>query len=247
MSLINDALKRAKQAQARHAPLPPLPEAPLVPVVHSPDSATMTRLLASGAAVLGLLSFFFLALWWRGSSRLARAEGLHEKTARAIVVPPGETKTNRQPITSTPPVVRLSDANSNGAPVAVATALTNPPTPPTPLPPPSIASVTQAPVVSAAAAPLTNKTAMTVVPPPPPPAPAAAPSLETPLDQAANEALVAKLKLQGIFYRGVKSSAIINGQTVFLGDEIEGAKVVAIQRQLVKLLIGLHTNTLSLR
>lgn len=49
------------------------------------------------------------------------------------------------------------------------------------------------------------------------------------------------LKLQGIFYRLARPSASINGKTVWLGDTVEGAKVIRIERQAVYLEIrGQH-------
>ena len=38
-----------------------------------------------------------------------------------------------------------------------------------------------------------------------------------------------ELKLNGIFYQKTKPSAIINGKTVFIGDEINGVKVISIE------------------
>ena len=38
------------------------------------------------------------------------------------------------------------------------------------------------------------------------------------------------LKLQAILFNGAKSSLVINGQSLHLGDEVEGARIVAIER-----------------
>jgi hypothetical protein len=38
------------------------------------------------------------------------------------------------------------------------------------------------------------------------------------------------LKLQGIYYRRTNPSAMINGHGAFVGDEVDGARVVAIER-----------------
>jgi len=54
------------------------------------------------------------------------------------------------------------------------------------------------------------------------------------------------LKVQGIFYRERASSAIINGQTVSVGDHVGTAKVVAIERQSVTVEIAQERKTLSL-
>lgn len=55
------------------------------------------------------------------------------------------------------------------------------------------------------------------------------------------------LKLQGIYYRIKRPSALINNRTVHVGDTIEGARVVSIQRLSVKLEMGGQTRDLSLR
>jgi hypothetical protein len=66
---------------------------------------------------------------------------------------------------------------------------------------------------------VSNPAPITVPPPPPP-----LPKPEFPA-----------LKLQGVFYRSTNSSALINNRTVFVGDEIRNAKVIAIGRQSVTL------------
>ena len=54
------------------------------------------------------------------------------------------------------------------------------------------------------------------------------------------------LKVQGIFYRERDPSAIINGQSVSVGDRIGSARVVAIERQSVTVVIAQERKVLSL-
>jgi hypothetical protein len=54
-------------------------------------------------------------------------------------------------------------------------------------------------------------------------------------------------KLQAIFYRNAKASAVINGQTVFVGEDIDGAKLLSIERQFVRVVANGKTNVLKLR
>ena len=54
------------------------------------------------------------------------------------------------------------------------------------------------------------------------------------------------LRLQGIFYRPSKPSAVINSQTVFIGDSIAGGKVKAITRDSVTLIVDGQTKVLTL-
>ena len=74
------------------------------------------------------------------------------------------------------------------------------------------------------------------MPPPPtaPPAPAAPPKPEFPA-----------LQLQGIFYRPSKPSAVINGRTLGVGDQLGGVKILAIEPQAVKVEFNGETRTLQ--
>jgi len=54
-------------------------------------------------------------------------------------------------------------------------------------------------------------------------------------------------RLNGIFYTTVRPSAIVNGQTLQLGDEVDGATVVAIGRTTVTLQIDGQRKTYTLR
>jgi hypothetical protein len=74
-------------------------------------------------------------------------------------------------------------------------------------------------------------------PPPPAPPPPAAVTPPTPPD----------LKLEGIFIEGNLREAVINGQIVGIGDEIDGARVMRIEPNGVKLEFQGHAITLSLR
>jgi uncharacterized membrane protein YjfL (UPF0719 family) len=55
------------------------------------------------------------------------------------------------------------------------------------------------------------------------------------------------LKVQGIFFRTNDPSAIINGQTVFVGDRIGAARITAIERQSVTVEIAQEKKVLSFR
>jgi hypothetical protein len=55
------------------------------------------------------------------------------------------------------------------------------------------------------------------------------------------------LRLQSIFYRPTNPSVIINGKTLFLGDEINGVRVADIQPSSVTLMLSGQTNVLTLR
>lgn len=55
------------------------------------------------------------------------------------------------------------------------------------------------------------------------------------------------LRLQSIFYRPTNPSVMINGKTLFLGDEINGVTVADIQPSSVTLVLSGQTNVLTLR
>jgi hypothetical protein len=54
-------------------------------------------------------------------------------------------------------------------------------------------------------------------------------------------------KLQGIFYSAKNASAIINGKTVKVGDEVDGMKVVAITQQAVRVESGGQARELRMK
>jgi hypothetical protein len=54
------------------------------------------------------------------------------------------------------------------------------------------------------------------------------------------------LRIQGIFFKGPKPKAIINDKIVGIGETIEGAKVIDITREGVKVLIDSEEITLTI-
>ncbi|MCL5098775.1 MAG: hypothetical protein M1608_14840 [Candidatus Omnitrophica bacterium] len=105
------------------------------------------------------------------------------------------------------------------------------------------ANATNHPSASAAVTPpVSNTTALAAMPSPSSPssiAPPATPEAPDSQDDADNAAttppppVFPALKLEGIAFRPTKSSAIINGQILYVGDAWHGVRVVAIDRQTV--------------
>jgi len=94
-----------------------------------------------------------------------------------------------------------------------------------------------------AAAPVSAAPAVPTATPAPAPAPAprpVAPVSTTPVK-------FPPLRLQSIFYRPSNPSVMINGKTLFVSDDIQGATVVAIQPSSVTLVLSGQTNVLTLR
>src|SRR5436190_11868606 len=66
MSLINEALKRARQSHARQA-LAPAPGPALQPVIQSSGPRDRTPWLVAAALAVLLLGLWFVWIWWRSS------------------------------------------------------------------------------------------------------------------------------------------------------------------------------------
>jgi hypothetical protein len=65
-------------------------------------------------------------------------------------------------------------------------------------------------------------------------------------DGTKTEVAIPKLKLQGIYFRRTNPSVLINGRTLFIGDRVEGARVVTIDRQTVTVEFGGQVSLLTL-
>jgi hypothetical protein len=208
MSLINDALKRAKQAQAQN-PFGGQPAVPLQPV---DDTGRPNYWLRSGAAllVIGTLacSGWFFWKWW--GSRGERSPALAANEAKADLA--AQSKTPPQP-SARKSIIQVSTnivVRSNAA-------------------------VTSKPVVLSAPTNASISTSQNTAAAPTPPAEPAPPPSP-----------FADLKLRSIIYREDRPAAVINGDMLYLGDEIRGARVVRIDRHSVTVERNGETNELRL-
>lgn len=238
MSLINDALRRASQAQGGPAQPAPLAR-PLQPV----DTLRRANFTARwvGAAVLVLMIAGGAWLVWHGaqgdqsapkqivSSTPAKAPSSSPKVPAPVAVPapapaPAEVQAPPAPVASVP-VPSPQPASRAPEPV-VQTPPAVPPAPVVPAPAAPPVAVPPAPTVVAAPAPAapepTPQPAVVPAPPVvlPPPAP---PKPEFPV-----------LQVQGIFYRPSKPLAVINGKSLSVGDFVSGVRIVAIEQKSVK-------------
>lgn len=186
MSLINDALKRASQAQ----PTPPTPAEsapPLRPAEHKPRASWPMVVLPLVLLFVLALAGWFLTKGWQATRQLSE---------------------NRVPVSAREN--KLEDLPKNQS------AQTNSKTE-------QAISIAAEPVATQGS--ITNAESPTTEPPKP-----AAPVL----------------KLQGIFYRPSRPSAMINSKTVFVGDKVAQAKVLAIDRESVTLESDGQTKVLTL-
>ena len=204
MSLINDALKRARQAQQEN-PFDGQPGVPLQPV---DDLSRRNYFLRSAVALLALVmlgcSGWFFWKWW-GSRAGSRS---------VVVVNQAKSDPAAQPKSHprSSPRTSIIQVSTN---IVVRTNVTVAPKPGGEL----RSAPTNAPIATAPA---------DAAAPAPPPSP------------------VADLKLRSIIYREDRPAAVINGDMVFVGDEIRGARVVRIERQTVIVERKGETNELRL-
>jgi len=210
MSLINDALKRAKQGQQQN-PFGGQPIRPLQPADYAARSNYPLRFALAVLLVAALaLSGWFFWKWWRSSGESHQTAGGESTTAAE------NSKTSAKPVqrkqlikVSTNIVVRT---NSVGSPQSEA-----------------LAQVVSS--NSSISAPQTNAAAFAS------PTNVAAPAPPSPF---------ADLKLQSIIFSEDKRAAGINGELLYVGDEIRGARVRKIERQSVTVERNGETNVLRL-
>ena len=202
MSLINDALKRAKQAQQDN-PSPPAPGPQFRPADPKQQRSAAPGMLLLLVLVI-VVSLGGLFVWWvaqarnttRQSVAVAAKESPAAEAAPASVTPQASEPTPQPAVAVTPPAPTSNAVVAAGA-----------------------AEAEIAPANSAS-------NAEPVVPEAPPkPSPP---------------------KLQGIIYRPDRPVAIVNGKTVFPGDQVGEFRVLAISAESVTLESAGQTNVLSL-
>lgn len=212
MSLINDALKRAKQTQKNNpAPPPDLQFRPADPSQRQ-SSGPPVLLIVAVVVILALAGLFAVVLLQK----------------RATVRPVADAKQLTAPVTqATAP--SASAPTANPVPTAQPALVTRPPKPAPAVAPPS-ATVEPATRTNtaASAAPIDSATNITVAAADPTPAKPALP------------------KLQGIFYRPERPSAVLNGKNVFIGSRVGEFQVLAITQESVTIGSATQTNVLSL-
>ena len=233
MSLINDALRRAtqqqKEAAARAQAAAPDPAAgalptgaPLQPVEYPRRSSLWVLLIMTPLilVLLGLGWFFIHAAFNDHSPKPTRVEFIPVAPPPAPVIAPA-------PVVA-PPAAGTPEPSRPANPVAA-----------TPAPAVRTAPPVSAPPVSVPAA---------VAPTPAPtPAPIVAAQASPVAAPAASEPAAPKpLKLQGIYFRLTNPSALINGRSVFVGESVDDARIVAITRLTVVVEQGGRTNVLRL-
>ena len=221
MSLINDALKRAKEAQI-DAPRPTISGLPLRPVEPAPGLRRRIGLLLPAATLLAiaLAALFGWRLFLKGN--------------------PAHSQSHISPSPASDPAGRPAEelvAKAAPAP-AVADAQ---PQPASALPadaePPSAASVSSTTASVPGALP-----PGTIIPS----APNGVVADSQVLPESSPAPKPAPLKLQGILFDPAHPAAMIGGRTLFIGDKLGEWRVVAISRESATLVNAGQTNLLTL-
>ena len=240
MSLINDALKRANQSHKQPVrPRPPL--APMQPVETIRRPAAWPSFLVPALLVVVLtMAGWFLRAWWQSQQGLS-GSSVAVVTPQPQPVPPAVKTTAALPA----PIAPTDAPAVPAVAIRVNTNLvvrSNPPAKPADLPGVELAkaepaaSPVQPPVVP-------TETKSPTFPPPVSPSTNSTPTVS---EKTAAKAVFPEMKLQGIFYRATKPSALINGRTLFTNEKVEGVKVIAIERLSVTLEFEGERKVLSL-
>ena len=240
MSLINDALKRVKEAQRQAPPSAELdlqlrPVEPPASMVH--NSGMLLPIALVALSVLALLLVWVLARRGGPSDVLTvRAETpVHESPTAHRSSPAMEPLEQKAP-----PAAMLKPESAKLAPTVETAGSTSNTTVKTGATIPS-AVVTSSPTGQAPAELATNNVdAKTTAPD----LSAKTPSTNSSSTTESEAPKPAPLKLQGVFF-SKKPSALINGRTVFVGDRVREFRVVAITPDKAILTAGGRTNVLS--
>ncbi|MFM1768123.1 MAG: hypothetical protein RJA22_652 [Verrucomicrobiota bacterium] len=235
MSLINDALKRAKQTQP-NAPRTPAAAGPMEPAPEAPRGLPWFFFPAV-LAVLGVAGWLLIKGWDAHRQSIAQYGKPVTIQAREITPPPSLPTAPAVPAAvETAAATSLPDRDDTGSPVAT----------------PVEEAAFVPPVNQQVSAPYTavNRT-FALDQDTPDPQPAATPVAEAapaPATAPVNPAApLPTFRLQGIFFRTTNPSAMVNGKSVLVGDFVSGARVKAIEREQVTLEYEGQTKTLTLR
>lgn len=225
MSLINDALKRAREAQ-RHKPPGSPGGPPLRPVEPRPQRNPGVWLMLVFAVVVAASSI----LLWQWFQQSRQPQIVASRPPSPAQTPP--TPSPAPPVAPSPPIPATANAKPGDvrARTSAATILSSVPAEP------KRATVAPAPVVQAATnppprAPATNESATNAV--------TSAPAADAPPKPA-------PLRLQGIIFHPTRPSVVINGKLLFVGDRLSEWRVTAIDSRSVTLTGDGKTNVLTL-
>lgn len=266
MSLINDALKRAKHAQQKQVPPRPSPDPalrPAVPARQKPPNVVMLLPLA----LVVLLGGSGLIIWFASSAGGARPSSVTVVQARSISTPAPTAAATRPTLPATSelppqapnlpatqiPTTKLQIAQPLGPPTGGAPPVSVPlairgqnehdvqpglPVVPATLPPVSASDLSAASVQSESelAGPIID----------PAPLEATATVTQSAVVVSGPPLPPPLPRLQGIVYRPERPAALLDGRTVLVGRTSGEYRVVAISQQRVTVVRAGQTNVLEM-
>ena len=256
MSLINDALKRAHQQQQNQPPH--TPGAPLQPVSYEPRGPNPWIFFAVIPLVILLLGVAGWFLLSPTKSKTVRDHSVNAVKSATIDIRQTPEQNVADRVEDANPAARIALRQTSGKNFVEAPAVELRPAPPAPEAKPrvlanapakpairtNLAALPKSTPVSASASKETAAVKSLVVSSPPALVAAEKPPVTPP--PAETNVAFPILKLQGIYYRLNNPSVLINGRTLFIGDRIEGARVVNIERQNVTVEFGGQRKVLEL-
>src|ERR1041385_7117725 len=218
MSLINDALKRAQEAQDQTPP--PSASGPQLRPAEPTAAQKPRRSLLNPILVLTLLVLCALGVWGLVSRLNARPQKPALIMNDSKRTDSTTLSANQEQSPANQPAVSLvKNENKISSPAGQTVSVGKP----------SLSEIETPKTERPSASPLPvappEKTPVEVQAPS---SPLIAESRNTPQKPVAAKSPA--LKLQGIFYSPKKPAAMINGKTVFVGDQIESLRVVAIDQ-----------------
>jgi len=212
MSLINDALKRARLSRKKQEPSSS-EDPPLEPTETPPPSKRSPWLWVPLCVLLGGGGIWFVWQWWNSPAQALAPELTHGAA-------PSQSEVVEPAVETPGPIAQTSVVE----PVAIATNEVE----------------TSVAEVSAPQAPTNAIVASTETEPPPsqteksreePIIAAETETVEPAFNiQPSGPVTFPPLKLQGIFFRLNNPSVLINNRTLFLGSKVDGVTVVEIER-----------------
>jgi uncharacterized iron-regulated membrane protein len=223
MSLINDAIKQANKANKDRATAAPAGETP--PAARMQTTEGHTAAPASSGSMTGMLLIAGVVVFVLLGGTLLFL---------AMRNAPDGGPVNTSQIPS--PAADATPSASAPVPVSDAPGTTVPPQPIGQTPPSQPANAASSTTTANAA--VVGQTAPATTAP--------APTIEVPAKPAGPRAFP-ELKLQGIYYRIKDPSVMINGKTLEIGDLIEDAKVIKIDRKEVTLELDSQQKVLRLQ
>jgi hypothetical protein len=237
MSLINDALKRAKEAQGKNPPQ----QSPSTPGGGPPFKESEPPPPSSRAPLFAgvVIAFLLLVLVWAYVTSPSR----HPAEAATAHLHPQEQMETLELNSGDPGLAfdttasRLHQITAGKEAPRIPAAFLALPEMPAPEPSSSVAEPSEArPEARSEESSAAARVALDAA------------ASEAPVTPAGRRdaSLFPEVKLQAIHFRLKKPSVMANGRTLYVGDSVEGAKVVDIQRQEVLFEYGGRTNSFRL-